>query len=158
MILMLMVWLSLMANHVSTSGPLQQQLTKHQLVQTDVHVPRLMKPTLVPSHPMFTMTTSVILALVMQLRTATMKMTHCGMGRAVAPPAHAVDSTTLRGSARPSLSQPLMTLSWGCVLPSIPICTMRTLQLNWWRCLFSRHRLYLYTHIYRNRNRKQTSR
>ena len=61
-------------------------------------------------------TTSVRLAVDTNMQTEYTQLIHSGMGMAVAPVAPAVPSTTLHGSVRPSLSQPLMILSCDHVL------------------------------------------
>ena len=53
---------------------------------------------------------------------------HCGMEKAVEGEALAVNSTTLHGSVRISLSPPLMILSCGCVV--IKILTMKIADWN----------------------------
>ena len=94
---------------VSTSGHLQVPMMKQELAISVALAPRLARPSEVPSHHTLAMTTSVTVDLAGHLKTATTRTTHCGTGRGVVPLAPAAYSTTLRGSARPSLSLPATT-------------------------------------------------
>ena len=93
---------------------------------TDLTVPALTPPPLTLELSLLSLvrTTSVRLAVETAMQTEYTQLIHSGMGVAVAPVAPAVPSTTLHGSVRPSLSQPLMILSCGCVLMMVLLMKM----------------------------------
>ena len=125
--------------HGGTSGHLQQHVIKHEVVP--VNVPALRPPhTLELSLLLLIRTTSVRLAVDPAMQTKYTQLTHSGMGVAVAPVAPAVPSTTLHGSVRPSLSQPLMILSCDHVLMD-QLAIMKILFLSYLSCIFSSQKI-----------------
>ena len=93
-----------------------------------VHAQKLTLLTQVLFHPLLVMIISVPLEAAIGFRLSGTLKIHCGMEKAVEGAALAVNSTTLHGSVRNSLSLPLMILSCGCAV--IKLLAMKIVDWN----------------------------
>ena len=93
-----------------------------------VHAQKLTLVTQALFHPLLVLIISVPQEVAITFKISGTLQIHCGMEKAVEGAALAVNSTTLHGSVRSSLSPPLMILSWGSAV--IKILIMKIVLLN----------------------------